>query len=281
VTPGLDRIEAEAMARIRSMRGRLVDREPETERKLKGFVEITIGLALMLGIRRAWTLTGERLPVPAGDFREWVRQTAASVPPIARPALAAADAAGPQAARVVDVGTRLVSEVIASVAPPARDAVRVAVASGVTDEPATESIAQIRSRFERAVSQAMLSAFHEGLAETASLPAVVSSAPLWRSVAIRDEVNRGNPNGRYPEPHRHFQFSGYTAPMREFRRRGLLPPYGMHCRCTLVPVTMEEAERDGLFRNGVPVPGALAALNGDRERLIDAGLIPDRGWRRS
>lgn len=286
-TAVFDRVESEALGRVRVIRGGLLPSREEDRERTKGIIEIAIGLALLLGFRRAWTMTGRdlRLDVskPLGQI---VRDAALQAPQLRTRLIRVPSLAASQSSLVVDVGTRLSAAILANESPAVRDEAVRLVAAGAKPEagsPAAGAVRRlegVRSRFERAAETALWAAFHDGLSEAAVVPAVVASVPLWMDQAVGDKVTRGRPDGSYPEPHRHFQFSGYINTMSEFKRRGLVPPLGPHCRCTLVPITMDDAESRGLYRDGRPVPGALAAWNGERERLVDAGVVPDVGWRR-
>lgn len=286
-TAAFDRVESEAIGRVRVIRGGLLPSREEDRERTKGIIEIAIGLALLLGFRRAWMTTGRDFRIDVSKpIGEIVRDAAYQAPQLRTRLIRVPSLASSQASLVVDVGTRLSAAILSNESPAVREEAARLVAAGAKPEEGSQAagavrrLEGVRSRFERAAETALWSAFHEGLSEAAVVPAVVAAVPLWMDRAVGDKVTRGRPDGSYPEPHRHFQFSGYTNTMSEFKRRGLVPPLGPHCRCTLVPITMADAHDRGLYRDGRPVPGALAALNGERERLVDAGVVPDAGWRR-
>lgn len=123
---------------------------------------------------------------------------------------------------------------------------------------------------------ALSSSYHESIASLAVQPELERAFPLWRIDETMDEVTRGNPQGRYPEPYRHWQMTGYVHTMRRIRAQRCVPPNGAHCRGTMNPVAAERAKAEGwLDAAGKVDERALAAYNGDRQRLIDEGVYPD------
>jgi hypothetical protein len=103
---------------------------------------------------------------------------------------------------------------------------------------------------------------------------------LWRIVEVMDARTRGNPQGIYRHDGFHWQVNGYANTMDEIVRQGLIPPCGVNCRATLRPVSADAARRAGLVReDGTVDHAAVREANGERQRYIDLGLYPDRGFR--
>ena len=119
-------------------------------------------------------------------------------------------------------------------------------------------------------------AFNEGLLDAVT---ATPGLALLMLTNPRDRRSRGNPDGLYPEPGRHFQMHGYVNTPEAFTDQGIVPPAGHLCRCSFRPLTAREAIRLGVMdedRN--LIPAALAAYNGERQAIIDRGEYPDRGW---
>lgn len=288
------KIESEASRRIRLQRGRLMPGRATETFSATRQIETGIALAMLFGIRRVYRLAFPSAPAGVEFGYEsdvslamWVARASNLSPEVRKIAERVPEIARAQANRLVDVGRGMVNAELSRV--PAAD--RAVVVEAASDHmhvnpvkaggEAVVSIKGIRRRFDRAAEMAVYSAFHDGMAAAATLPDVARAIPLWRDVAVGDAVTRGRPDGLYPEPHRHFQFSGYVNTMAEYRRLGIVPPLGPHCRCTLDPVDRAEAESLGyLAPNGTIDARAVNAHNGDRQRLVDAGIVPDRGWRR-
>ena len=131
---------------------------------------------------------------------------------------------------------------------------------------------------ELAAKQAAYIAFNDAIAVIASSPDGVARFPLWMIEETMDEVTRGNPGGRYPEPHRHWQFTGYVNTMAEIRRQQIVPPNGFNCRASMRHVSMTEATNLGLVTGGRIDPAKIRLRNGERQDLIDTGKYPDLGW---
>jgi hypothetical protein len=148
-----------------------------------------------------------------------------------------------------------------------------ALASGIeAKSPLTEAGSLV------AEGQVILTAWHDGVVTAARTDEGRYWCPVWRVVERMDEVTRGNPSGRYPEPHRHWQFSGYVNTIDELVRQRLVPPNGHNCRATLEPIYLSDATREGLVVGGVVSPQRIRELNGGRQTLVDSGLYPDRGY---
>lgn len=288
------KIESETSRRVRSQRGRLFPGRPTETVTATRQIEIGIALAMLFGIRRVYRMAFPDLPAGAevgydGDvsLAMWVARAANISPEVRRIAERVPEIARGQSVRLVEVGRGMLNAELSKVPVADRGVVVEAASDHMHINPlkaggeAVVRIKGIRKRFDRAAEMAVYSAFHDGMSEAASLPGVVRAIPLWRDVAVGDPATRGRPDGLYPEPHRHFQFGGYVNTMAEYRRRGLVPPLGPNCRCTLEPIDRSEAQSLGyLSPNGAIDARAVSLHNGERQRLADAGLVPDRGWRR-
>lgn len=126
-----------------------------------------------------------------------------------------------------------------------------------------------------AMLQKMYAAFNDGIAQVAMNPTIEAFIPLWRCSEMMDTRTRGNPFGRYPEPHRHWQFSGYVNTMRRLVAQRCVYPLGFNCRGHHEPLLRDECERNGFIVATVINEQAIRDANGGRQALIDAHRIPD------
>ena len=134
---------------------------------------------------------------------------------------------------------------------------------------------------ELMVRQASYAAYNDGVAAVGLSELARAKFPVWRIDETMDEVTRGNPDGEYPEPHRHWQFSGYINTMEEIVAQRIVPPNGWNCRASLVPIAWSDAAVAGFVKGGAVDDAAIRKANGPRQALIDEGLYPDRGFVKS
>jgi hypothetical protein len=126
------------------------------------------------------------------------------------------------------------------------------------------------------------SAVADGMADPSRSPLLPAPEPrrLWEIREIMDERTRGNPRGIYRDDGFHWQVNGYVNTIEEIIRQGCVPPCGVNCRARLQPVPAAEARRRGMVRADGSVDfDSIRDYNGSRQRYIDAGLYPDRGYR--
>jgi SPP1 gp7 family putative phage head morphogenesis protein len=100
-------------------------------------------------------------------------------------------------------------------------------------------------------------------------PVVRKFAPLMRFRATKDTRTR--------ESHR--ALDGYIATTDQIDGMGIPTPLGFNCRCSWTPIPIAKALAEGLCdEDGVPDMEAIRRANGNRQALIDKGLIPDPGF---
>lgn len=135
--------------------------------------------------------------------------------------------------------------------------------------------ARLETVFRNNVTGAMV----DGQSAILSTPEAKRVVPLVMIVASKDRRTRGNPAGLYPEGF-HYQMSGYINTIEYFEIRGIKPPCGHNCRCSIRGVTNFEAIKLGIIddESGAVIPAKLAEYNGDRQAIIDRGDYPDPGW---
>ena len=155
------------------------------------------------------------------------------------------------------------------------DRARLAGATNLTD-----------NRLETIYRTNLMAANGNARADALSDRDVRRVAPLVRIVETKDRRTRGAPGGVYgrkggPNPGYHWQMDGYINTVDEIRRLDLVPPNGYNCRGALRAVLPSEARRLGLFDDEGQIDHqALRRYNGDRQRIVDAGLYPDPGFRK-
>lgn len=135
-----------------------------------------------------------------------------------------------------------------------------------------------RARLETIYRNNLSSAANLGQVEMVKEPEVRASIPLLVLEEIKDRRTRGNPAGLYPEGGVHWQMDGYVGTVEEFEQRGIIPPNGHNCRGGVRGLTETEAEQRGFVADGQIVPAAIAAHNGLRIALLEAGRYPDPGF---
>lgn len=109
----------------------------------------------------------------------------------------------------------------------------------------------------------------EGAAEVLRDERVQAFVPLVEFSATKDPRTRDT----------HRAFDGYVGTMADFDRMGIGPPAGFNCRCALIPVPAAMAVDKGWTRpDGTLDYAAIKRHNGARQRLLDAGQIPDPGF---
>lgn len=136
-----------------------------------------------------------------------------------------------------------------------------------------------RARLETVFRNNVMSAYNSGRAERMREPEVQTIMPLMMLTEIRDRRTRGNPHGLYPDQGVHWAMDGYVNTLAEFERQGIVPPNGHQCRASMRPITMTEAGRLGLLaESGGLNHTAIRERNGNRQKLIDDGEYPDKGW---
>lgn len=93
--------------------------------------------------------------------------------------------------------------------------------------------------------------------------------PLMRFRSTKDTRTR--------ETHR--KMDGYIATVDQIDRMGIPTPLGFNCRCSWTPVPISTAVSQGFCdEDGVPDFEAIKRHNGDKQTLIDKGLVPDTGF---
>lgn len=93
--------------------------------------------------------------------------------------------------------------------------------------------------------------------------------PLMRFRSTKDTRTRDT----------HRKFDGYIATVDEIDRMGIPTPLGFNCRCSWTPVPISTAISQGLCdEDGNPDFEAIKRHNGDRQTLVDKGLVPDSGF---
>jgi SPP1 gp7 family putative phage head morphogenesis protein len=77
----------------------------------------------------------------------------------------------------------------------------------------------------------------------------------------------------------HRQMNGFLATVDQIDAMGIPTPLGFNCRCSWTPVTISTAISEGLCdEDGNPDFEAIKTKNGDRQLLINKGLVPDTGF---
>jgi SPP1 gp7 family putative phage head morphogenesis protein len=100
-------------------------------------------------------------------------------------------------------------------------------------------------------------------------PVVRKFAPLMRFRATRDKRTRPS----------HKAMDGYIATTDQIDAMGIPTPLGFNCRCSWTPIPIATAFAKGLCdEDGNPNAAAIQAANGNRQNLIDKGLVPDPGF---
>jgi SPP1 gp7 family putative phage head morphogenesis protein len=93
--------------------------------------------------------------------------------------------------------------------------------------------------------------------------------PLMRFRSTKDTRTR--------ETHR--KMDGYIATVDQIDRMGIPTPLGFNCRCSWTPVPISTAVSQGFCdEDGNPDFDAINRHNGDRQTLVDKGLVPDVGF---
>jgi SPP1 gp7 family putative phage head morphogenesis protein len=125
------------------------------------------------------------------------------------------------------------------------------------------------ARLETVLRTNMASSQTEGERETLRNPVVRAFVPLVQWSATHDNRTR--------ETHR--AMDGYIGTVDDFERQRLGPPAGMNCRCAAIPVSVSRAIDAGFCdANGQLQRDAISAHNGARQKLIDSGQFPDKGF---
>lgn len=304
MTKGFQKVEMESLARLR--RNALLVRSMEPTEEDRKDLERTLATAILLCLLtgaaacRAWIAAEARkaarkigaeklpqIPRPPANVSTLIDRLAED-PLTARVAVSAESASQVMAEMTVDqIARRGKQYTFGFTEQQAKDAARLIMQGNHTSpDPAIASLmsrARDHARVaELAARQSLYIGFNDAVAEVALTPEGVMRFPLWEIVETIDEVTRGNPAGKYPEPHRHFQFSGYVHAMERIVSQRIVPPNGFNCRATLVPWTFEQCSDAGLLLpSGQPNEAAIRSRNGHRQDLIDSGQYPDRGFVRA
>ncbi len=85
-------------------------------------------------------------------------------------------------------------------------------------------------------------AYHAGWIHQIKEPQFEGFVPYVEYSAILDERTRPS----------HAALNGKIARLSEFEERGLVPPNGYNCRCTLIPITRPEVQRHNIRPTGIP-----------------------------
>ncbi len=134
-----------------------------------------------------------------------------------------------------------------------------------------------RARVETIYRVAVNKAYNRGHLDVVTRPQVQAIIPLVEINEIHDRRTRGAPGTN--NPGFHWQMDGYINTASYVRGNALTPPCGYNCRGSLIGVTLPRAERLGLVdSHGQPVAQAITAHNGVRQRIVDRGDYPDKGW---
>ena len=132
-----------------------------------------------------------------------------------------------------------------------------------------------RNRLETIYRNNLSSAANHGQVEILKDENIKRAIPLLKLNEIKDRRTRGNPAGLYPKG-KHFQMDGYVGTVEEFEERGIIPPNGHNCRGAVRGLTKTEAEKAGFINeDGSLNPAKIAAHNGNRIAILDAGEYPD------
>lgn len=140
---------------------------------------------------------------------------------------------------------------------------------GFIDRAQIEGAANLtKARLETVYRTNLATAYTEGQAEGLRDPVVQQVMPLLMIDAISDSRTRDE----------HAAMDGYVNTAAYFDRMGLWTPNGYNCRCSIIGVTIDQAESLGLLTGGIPDAEKIRTYNGDRQDLIDRGEYPDRGF---
>jgi len=141
------------------------------------------------------------------------------------------------------------------------DFVSMAVLETGTDLTAARLETVYRTNTNRAASQGRLDICRD---ET-----VRKFVPLMQFSATKDKRTRET----------HKAMNGYVASVEQIDAQGIPTPLGFNCRCLWKPVPISVAYGKGWCdEDGKPDPDAIRRHNGDRQKLIDSGEVPDRGF---
>jgi hypothetical protein len=122
-------------------------------------------------------------------------------------------------------------------------------------------------------------ALNVGVVANGSHPNARATHPLMRIREVMDSRTRGNPSGKYPNDGFHWQVNGYINTVDEIVRQHLIPPCGVNCRATLVPVSANRCAMLHLTNSTGEIDfAAIRAYNETRQVYIDSGLYPDAGF---
>lgn len=93
--------------------------------------------------------------------------------------------------------------------------------------------------------------------------------PLMQFSARKDKRTRDS----------HLAMHGFVASVDQIDGQGIATPLGFNCRCTWKPVPISIAYGKGWCdEDGKPDIEAIKRHNGDRQKLVDSGEVPDRGF---
>lgn len=93
--------------------------------------------------------------------------------------------------------------------------------------------------------------------------------PLMQFSATNDRRTRAT----------HKAMHGYVATVEDIDGQAIPTPLGFNCRCTWKPLPLAVAYGKGWCdEDGNPNRQAIARHNGSRQKLIDSGEVPDRGF---
>lgn len=127
-----------------------------------------------------------------------------------------------------------------------------------------------RARLEVVYRTNLSQAHNDGRAEALSNDKLQQWMPLVMLLEIDDDRSREI----------HAMMDGYVNTIDEFKRQRIVPPSGFNCRGTMRGVAKSEAKRLGLLDTNDNVDHMrVRQYNGDRQRLIDSGAYPDKGFR--
>jgi SPP1 gp7 family putative phage head morphogenesis protein len=100
-------------------------------------------------------------------------------------------------------------------------------------------------------------------------PVVKKFVPLMRFRSTKDQRTR--------ETHR--AMDGFVATTEQIDAMGIAAPLGFNCRCSWAPISIATAVAQGWCdEDGNPDYEAIRRHNGQRQSLIDKGLVPDAGF---
>lgn len=100
-------------------------------------------------------------------------------------------------------------------------------------------------------------------------PVVKKFAPLMQFRSTRDTRTRES----------HKAMNGFIATTDQIDAQGIPTPIGFNCRCSWSPLPIAKALAMGLCdEDGNPDAEAIRRHNGNRQELIDKGLVPDPGF---